>query len=1396
MTHSDLTQLLHELQSRNIQLQVDGDRLKLNAPKAALTPELRERLTRHKADIIRFHQARQAHAGKADIPALGQQQPQPCSFAQQRLWLLEQLEPGSHAYTIPVFLRALGTLQLPALQQAIDAILRRHASLRTVFREPQGENQAPLQVVLPPTALEMPVTDLSQLPEQEAEARIHTLAATAVKTPFDLAQGPLLRLHILKVSTQQHVLLLTLHHLIFDGLSLDIFLRELGVLYRAFSLQQPASLPELAIQYSDFSVWQRERLSGPYLQEQLTFWRQELEGAPPVLGLPTDHPRPTLQGYAGARQSLEIDTDTTCKLRTLSQQQGVTLFMTFHALLAILLARYTGKDDIVMGAPIANRNHQQLENLIGFFANTMVLRTTVQPEASFQELLTQIKNRALQAYKYQELPFEKLVDELKIERSLSHNPLFQVLFSFQNAHTEGFSLPGVDILPLAFDYTVSKFDLSIIVREYREKFTVILEYSTDLFEAGTIKRMLGHVQMLIQSAIQQPHKPIGHWNLLTQAEVRQLQAWNATTVDYPQDKTLVDSFEQQVKLTPDSVAVVYGAQQLTYQELNRQANQIAHHLLGHNVGAGTLVGLCLERSLETPAAILAILKAGAAYVPLDPHYPPERLAFMVNDSQMRLLLTQQTLLEYLPVLQTPLICLDSDWQAISRQPTQSPAIQAEPGEPAYMIYTSGSTGLPKGVLISHRNLMHSTTARLRYYADSPLQRFLLLSSLAFDSSVAGIFWALGSGGTLVLPPPGAEKEVDTLTRLIAQNRVTHILLLPSLYQLMLQHAAPQLATLQSVIVAGEPCPPTLPRQHHQHLPQAHLYNEYGPTEGSVWSSVFRFPVGWQGAQAPIGSPIGNVQLYALDACRQPVPIGVAGELYIGGEGIAAGYWRRPELDAEKFVPNPFGSGRLYRTGDQVRWQEDGNLVFLGRIDQQVKLRGFRLELSEIEAVLSQQTGIQEAVAALHGQQNQQSLVAYITLAPTPEHGTDFSSSTLRRELQAKLPDYMVPAFFVVLEAFPLLPNGKINRQALPEPDRFSNQSRAYMHPRNSLELQLCQIWEKTLNLSPISVFDDFFDIGGDSLLAIRLTSRVNQHFGAQIALNTLFRSHTIEQLALFLRSDAAIVTQNSPLVPLQPHGAKLPIFCVHAAGGIVFRYMQLAKLISVQYGHPFYGLQAKGIEPGETPYTSIETMAQHYVAAIRQARPQGPYLLAGWSMGGTVAFAMARLLENMGETVVGVIMIDAPSPYIDAYETDDVDFLLERLEPAAGINIQEEVARQDSEQAQKQLIIEQKKQIGLLPPDITLEEAEQRLRVHKHHNRLLCHYRPTAVIDAGIAFIKATEETRFDEKMKNPIPAWAELTRSGIIERESPGNHFNMFSNKHSPILAEKLHECLQALGI
>lgn len=896
------------------------------------------------------------------IPRYPRTGPLPLSYGQQQLWFLEQLNAGTAAYVFTNAVHIKGPLQIAALEQAVGDIVARHEILRTQHTASEGR---PTQVILPPSPLRLPVIDLRGLPEDQRRTEADRLARHEARTPFDIPQQALIRVTLLIVGDRQFTLLLTLHHMVYDGWSLGIFFRELAALYAAHAARQPLSLPELPIQYADYAQWQRETLQGTALDGQLEYWKTKLGGALPVLNLPTDRPRPAVQRFNGAMQPLSLPDYLAGALNALSQREGCTLFMLLLAAFKVLLHRYSGQDDVIVGSPIAGRHRPEIESLIGFFVNTLALRTDLAGDPSFRELLARVRVTAMDAFAHQDVPFEVLVEELRPTRDLSYNPIYQAMFALQNTPAPNNAIGDLAMTLEEVDSGTSLFDLTLSLWEVSGGLKGWFEYSTDLFDRDTMVRMGGHYRQLLESIAANPDQRISQLPMLTPAErTRVLVEWNDTRTALPADRCIHHLIENVARQNPAAVAVHCQGKRLTYSELNQKADRLANFLVGRGVGPETFVGLCVERSLDMIVGILGILKAGGAYVPLDPTYPKERLGFMLQDTKAPVLLTQRHLVAELPPHGAAVYCLDDEWDRISQGGNANRVAPVGPDNIVYVIYTSGSTGTPKGVLVTHRNLVHSTSARLRYYPN-PVTGFVLLSSFAFDSSVAGIFWTLCQGGTLWIPERGVEQDPARIAEQIRVAGASHVLSLPSLYSFLLHQSSPaQLASLNTVIVAGEACPASLPALHHGRLPQAALYNEYGPTEGTVWSTVYRFPESSAPTPAPIGRPIPNMEVYIIDGQRQPVPIGVAGEIYIGGAGIARGYLNRPDLTREKFVEHPFTrhpEARLYRTGDLARYRADGNIEFLGRVDHQVKIRGYRIELGEIEAALRKHPGLKDVV---------------------------------------------------------------------------------------------------------------------------------------------------------------------------------------------------------------------------------------------------------------------------------------------------------------------------------------------------------------------------------------------------------------------------------------------------
>ncbi|MEH2351124.1 MAG: amino acid adenylation domain-containing protein [Nostoc sp.] len=1090
----------------------------------------------------------------------------PLSFAQQRLWVLAQLEPDSPFYNMFKAVRLKGCLDIEILERSLNEIIRRHEILRTTFSAVEG---TPVQIIAPHATMKLSVVDLQRLSGKEQSEQLQLLATQDQLQPFDLTKGLLLRVTLVRLNnepqrhgehrerekdsqiclTQQSVqlnsesyaLLLTMHHIIGDGWSMGVFIKELSSLYRGFLVGEPSPLPQLPIQYADFTIWQRQWLQGKVLQTSINYWTQQLADAPPLLELPTDRPRSSVQTFRGWCFSFQLDAKLTASLKELSHKSGTTLFMTLMAAYATLLFRYSGQEDILLGTPIASRNQQDIEGLIGFFVNTLVMRTRLEGNPSFSKLLTQVRSTCMDAYANQDVPFEQIVEALQIERSLSHSPLFQVMFALQNASMEELETPDLAIYPLHLDNVNAKFDLTLQMWETNtdqgNSLQGFWQYNTDLFDEDRIARMTGHFQTLLAGIVANPQESVGTLPLLTERERHQLLVeWNDTHIPYPDTKCIHQVFEEQVEQNSNAIAVVYENESLTYRELNDRANQLAHYLQSLGVKKEVLVGICVERSLEMIIGILAILKAGGAYIPFDPAYPQERLAYMFQDTGVSLLLIQQQLMGLLPQNTAKVICLDTDEEIFSQYSQENLKADVTPDNLTHIMYTSGSTGIPKGVCIIHRNVVRLAKGT-NFASLTPQEVFLQLGPLSFDASTLEIWPCLLNGAKLVLMP-SQKPSLEELGEIIQRHQVNILWLTASLFHLMVDEKLQDLQSVRQLMSGGDVLSVAHVQKVVRELPNCQFINGYGPTENTVFTTCFPVtPESQIEKSIPIGRVIGNTQVYILDSNLQLVPIGVWGEMHVGGNGLARGYWNRPELNQQRFIPNPFGhqdSDRLYKTGDLVRYLPDGNIEFFSRIDNQVKIRGFRIELSEIEVILTQHPQVRDAVViAREDKPGTKNLAAYVI----PE-GKQPTSNELRLFLKQKLPDYMVPSSFTVLEAFPITPNSKVDRRALPVPEFEFNDSIGFVSPRTHTEKILLKIWQDVLLLKQVCIHDNFFELGGDSIIGIQIVARANQA-GLKLTPKQLFQHQTIAELAAVAvtttsnEAEQGLVKGIVPLTPIQ-----------------------------------------------------------------------------------------------------------------------------------------------------------------------------------------------------------------------------------------------------------------------
>ena len=1168
----------------------------------------------------------ESQASVLQILPVSRQQPLALSYAQERQWFLWQLDPHSAAYHVPSTLRLRGWLDHAALQRSFDSLVARHESLRTQVHQDEGQA---FQIIRENGTVAI-------LHEQVNEADMQRRVETEIAQPFDLQQGPLLRVTLLRLAEDDHVLVLVQHHIVSDGWSMQVMVDELVQLYAAYSQGQDLQLPALPIQYADYAQWQRDWMTGGERDRQMGYWQALLGGEPSVLELPLDRPRPSVQSFRGASLEIKLAPALVEGLKALAQREDVTLFIVLLASFQALLHRYSGQQDIRVGVPIANRNRVETERLVGFFVNTQVLKGDFDAQLTVTQLLQQAKHRALDAQSHQDLPFEQLVEALQPERSLSRNPLFQVLFNHQSqarlASTSQ-QLPDLRIESLEWGTQTAQFDLSLDTQETVDGLWATLTYATDLFDAATPNRMARHWQNLLQAMLDDPHQRVAQLPLLEPLEHQVIvEQWNDTAQDYRLEDSVQRQIEAQVRRTPNAQALVFGAQTLSYTQLNARANRLAHRLIQAGVAPDVLVGVAMERSIEMVVALLAVLKAGGAYVPLDPDYPRERLAYMLQDSNVPLLLTQAHLLQALPV-SAPSHCLvvepDDHW--LSEYADTDPDVAVDAENLAYVIYTSGSTGQPKGAGNRHCALTNRLLWMQQAYTLGAEDTVLQKTPFSFDVSVWEFFWPLMTGARLVVAAPGDHRDPSKLVELINRHQVTTLHFVPSMLHAFLQDS--QVASCQGlrrIICSGEALPVGVQQHVFAELPNTGLFNLYGPTEAAIdvthWTCVDEHR-----DSVPIGRPISNLRTYVLDAQLQPVAVGVAGELYLGGVGLARSYHRRPSLTAERFVPCPFQPGtRLYRTGDRVRQRRDGVIEYIGRLDHQVKLRGLRIELGEIEARLLEHPLVRDASVQVH---EGKYLVGYVVLQDSTLAWRD----ALSTHLLAHVPDYMVPAQWVLLDHMPLSPNGKLDRKALPAPDSNLHE-RHFVAARNTLEQALVAIWREVLELEQVSVEDNFFELGGHSLLVLMLKERIRKAVGVELSVSQLMLNPSVAGQAACLEGSAG----SSLIVRLNSQSRGTPLYLFHPSYGSVHCYKAIA--LALREHRPVMGVMCRALAEEGSEVPAWAAMVEDYTTQLLKAQPEGPFRLAGWSLGGNLAMEVAYGLEQAGRQVECVGWIDASPP--------------------------------------------------------------------------------------------------------------------------------------------------------
>ncbi len=1315
--------------------------------------------------------------------------PCPLSFAQQRMWVIDRLMPGTPAYHIPLPLRLRGELDIAALKLALDGLLERHEALRTTFA-PNADG--PIQVVNPPCSVEIEQVDLSMHRESEREPTLREFLIAQMRKPFDLGRDAMLRASLAKLDREEYALQLVVHHIAADGWSMGILRRDLVALYQA-AIGKGAAPAGPRLQYADFSQWQRTWLNDcGEMDRQLDYWRGRLDGAPAWLDLPTDHPRPSTLSYHGARRAVVLSPELAEGLRTLSRSQGATLFMTMLSGFAALLSRYSGQTDLVIGTPIANRNRAELEGIIGFFVNSLALRVHAGEDPTFTELVGRVRAECLGAYAHQDLPFERLVSELKPDRELGRSPVFQVMFAVQNAPGGSLQIPGLEIEPIRYPSETAKFDLSMSITERPEGLRASLEYSTDLFDAQTIERILVHYVTLLESAIAEPSLRVSALALMSADERRALEeSWTASAREFERREWVHEAVSRRAALQPDAIAVETVTRSMTYAALDDRSTALASRLRSLGVGSGSLVGIFMDRSLEMLAGIFGVLKVGAAYVPLDPSYPADRIAFMLADTQAPVVLTQRSLALQLPASGAKVIFVDEEWEALGRSLSDEEKVglpvSIEAGQLAYVIYTSGSTGRPKGVMISHESLANHMAWMNEAFPMTSSDAVLQKTPFSFDASVWEFYAPLMTGARLVMADPQKHRDALYMISAVNRHKITVLQVVPTMLGMLLDTG--KLASCESLrrmFAGGEALTLELRNRFHA-VSRANLINLYGPTETTIEVTSFTCRQDDDVSRIPIGTPVSNVGAYVLDERLEPVPAGVPGELYIGGPAVARGYLGRRALTAEKFVPDPFCSApgaRMYRTGDRARLCNDGTLEYLGRLDEQLKIRGHRIEPGEVEAVLEAHGSVRSAAVAARPSGAGMTLAAYVVLKDGAETWPRYEAS-LREHLKRSLPAQAVPSSITVLDSLPTTPSGKVDRRALPDP-AMSVEHTARVRPRTATEEIVAGIWSEVLGLSEVGVDEDFFDLGGHSLNAAAALVKINGLTGMSLPLTLFFEGATVEHIARLI--DKGVDAREMPtLIEIRRGGEKTPLFLVSAPRVNSLGYVFLAR--HLHPGRQIYGLQRHHRTVANGPYTQdeYEDTASSYLKAMKEVQPNGPYLIAGFCEGAHIAFEVCRQLEQLGE--------EGRLAVFDTWCVENTrNYFLFRCHSFYRYRIRPILRKLTGRGRSKPKAAMPKAAVAT--EKSAAKEVSKRDRAKQGPSPWLARYFPgrdfVPLVFRGRAIVFKVARQPF-YRIRDPLMGWGTRALGGVAVQVVPGVHGTILREPHVQVLARKFEESMCA---
>ena len=1349
--------VIKELNHKGIFLYLRDSKLITQVKKGKVTNEIKETVKQNKERIISFLQKK--------ICSL--------SYAQERLWFIDQYDHNS-AYNMPGAIKLSGRLKIETLENTLSAIVNRHEILRTNFVTLNG---VPKQVIHADATCKLKLLDFSQFGKEQADQQVAALIEKESQKPFDLEKDSLISVILYKINEEEHVLFMNKHHIISDGWSFSVLFKEISLLYESFVENKSSPLVELAIQYADYALWQREYLQGELLEKQSDYWKTKLAGLA-VLELPTDHLRAGSQTFNGNSLPMRISRKITQALNQLSKDNNVTLFMSLLSVFKVFLHRYTGEEDICVGTPIANRTRSEVEGLIGFFVNTLALRDTVDGEESFIELLERVKRTTLEAYEHQDMPFERVVNIVDSEKNFSYSPLFQVMLILQNNPKSELEFSGLKLNLIEVKTAVSKFDLTFEFTETTEGLVGKIEYNTDLFNEQTIERMLGHFMVLVESVVEAPEKQIKDLQILSGQEEQQLLSWNNTSADYPKDKCIHALFEEQVERTPDNVALVYEDTKLTFRELNEKANIVANYLRNkYNLKPDDLVGILLDRSPMIIISMLGILKAGGAYVPIDSEYPEDRINYIIKNSAPKLVICDHSEGIFIDIIEI----------LTSHSSFTNPDGNTNPNNLAYVIYTSGSTGLPKGSLIEHKNVVRLIFNDKFQFSFSEKDVWSLFHSFCFDFSVWEMYGALLYGGKLIIIPKESTKDIGQFCRILKDHEVTVLNQTPSVFYNLSDFVSQNKIDLsvRYVIFGGEALAPVKLKYWYENFPACKLINMYGITETTVHVTLKEVTeVEINNNICNIGKPIPTLSTYILDKNKKLVPIGVPGELCVSGAGVSRGYLNNEVLTQKKFQENPFVAGeKLYMSGDSAYLNEQGELIYCGRIDDQVKIRGFRIELGEIESALNKLEEINTSVVlATEDKTGNKRLVAYIVPANEAKESTGLNIEKLRADLSKGLPDYMVPSLYVRLETIPLTLNGKVNKKFLPEPDGNIETTREYAAPQTDAEKKLAQIWKDALGVEKVGILHNFFELGGHSLLAAQVVSKINKNFGCEIRVPVIFQYPTIKLFSEYLAMNPG--TEWTPLAPVKINNSLQPLYFIPGQACDVTSLQLLSKYL--ESNHSVYGFQYAGMDPGTKPLHSIEDIATQNIEALKKIQPTGPYILCGYSFGGFVAFEMAKQLIENEDIIENIYLFDTPSPeYFNRYKKNQAEGLLhfvKSMESQYNIRINlnldnlKNISRLDFYNAFKEAGEKYNRKELVLDFD----DFNRRAETNDIHFGIV--YNPTKKLyNIPITLFRAEKSYQSEE----PTLGWSSYSMFDISIRHVPGDHHTMM-----------LEPCVKVLGM